>query len=97
MPKAFERPPVNAPIHEFLSIVLPGWCNDLQAGAEKALLLPLGESLCRHCRSVSQVDRQPGGEIQQPRSINGLVFLGYLALKRSDTVWQRCRNVGGPP
>ena len=48
---------VQHAIDQLGGIVLPGGSDDLDAGADDHLLLPLGEVFCQHGRTADQVDR----------------------------------------
>jgi hypothetical protein len=84
----FERPAIDAPVDEVSRVVLAGWSDHGQAGAEKSLLFPLHEL-------ALEVDREPQRKVQETGAIDLALGAEHAALEGSHAVRQKSGDVCG--
>jgi hypothetical protein len=92
-----ERPAMNSPVDELGRVILSRGGDDLQTDSKNGLLFPFRKLLGLHGRGTHQIHREPGGEIEQPGSINRPLRSQHISAKSSHTVRQGGRKVRRPP
>src|ERR1019366_5411138 len=84
----FKRPPVGTPIDQLDRVVLAGWGDHLETGAQQDFLLPFHELLRRHGRTALKIDGEAKGRIQETRTVQVLLRAECCSTKSSHAVRQ---------